>query len=76
MVKGVAPDLARRARQRLVEIDRARTPSDLGALPGRRLERLLGDRAGQLSVRVNAQWRICFTWRDGEAHDVWFGDHH
>lgn len=43
---------------------------DLRVPPGNRLEALRGDRAGQHSIRVNDQWRICLVWKDGEAHDV------
>ncbi|MCF2570971.1 type II toxin-antitoxin system RelE/ParE family toxin [Brevibacterium sp. UCMA 11754] len=43
---------------------------DLRVLPGNRLERPVGDRRGQHSIRVNAQWRLCFVWRDGGADDV------
>ena len=43
---------------------------DLGSPPGNRLERLGGDRAGQHSIRINDQWRICFVWKGGDAHEV------
>jgi len=43
---------------------------DLAASPGNRLEKLLGDSAGQYSIRINDQWRICFTWKDDGPHDV------
>ena len=44
--------------------------------PGNRLERLRGDRAGQWSIRINDQWRICFEWRDGDAYEVEIVDYH
>jgi len=44
--------------------------------PGNRLERLHGDREGQHSIRINNQYRICFVWRDGNAHDVEVVDYH
>jgi proteic killer suppression protein len=44
--------------------------------PGNRLERLKGDRAGQWSIRVNDQWRVCFVWRDGNAENVEIVDYH
>ena len=44
--------------------------------PGNRLEGLSGDRSGQHSIRVNDQWRICFVWKDGNAHDVEIVDYH
>lgn len=48
----------------------------LRAPPGNRLEALLGDRAGQHSIRINEQWRICFRWTDGSAYDVEICDYH
>jgi toxin HigB-1 len=44
--------------------------------PGNRLEAMQGDRAGQHSIRINDQWRICFVWRDGAAQDVEIVDYH
>ncbi len=49
---------------------------DLRSPPGNRLERLSGDRAGQHSIRINDQWRICFVWKDGDAHEVEICDYH
>ena len=49
---------------------------DLRIPPGNRLERLPGDRRGQHSIRVNAQWRLCFTWHEGGADDVELVDYH
>jgi toxin HigB-1 len=49
---------------------------DLRSPPGNRLEKLRGDREGQHSIRVNDQWRICFTWTDGGAHHVEIIDYH
>ena len=49
---------------------------DLRVPPGNRLERLKGDRAGQHSIRINDQWRICFRWSGGDAHDVEITDYH
>lgn len=57
-------------------LDAAVTVDDLRVPPGNRLEKLRGDRAGQYSIRVNDQWRICFVWRDGTAHDVEIVDYH
>ena len=45
---------------------KATSLEDLRALPGNRLEALSGDRSGQYSIRINAQWRICFEWKDGQ----------
>jgi proteic killer suppression protein len=55
----------RAARLKLDRLDAAVTLGDLAALPGNRFESLLGDRKGQYSIRINAQWRICFEWPYG-----------
>lgn len=57
-------------------LDAATALDDLRVPPGNRLERLKGDRAGQHSIRINKQWRICFRWRSGHAHDVEIVDYH
>ncbi len=57
-------------------LDAASSLTDLAVLPGNRLESLKGDRDGQWSIRVNSQYRICFVWRDNEAHDVELTDYH
>ena len=49
---------------------------DLRVPPANRLEKLTGDRAGQHSIRVNDQWRICFVWKEGNAYDVEIVDYH
>ena len=49
---------------------------DLRVPPGNRLEALKGDRAGQYSIRINDQFRICFRWENGDAHDVEICDYH
>lgn len=49
---------------------------DLRVPPGNRLESLRGDRAGQFSIRINDQWRICFVWQDNDAYDVEIVDYH
>ncbi len=67
---------ARRAERRLAVLDAAPTLDALAALPSNRLEALGGDRAGQYSIRVNEQWRICFEWRDGDAYNVEIVDYH
>jgi toxin HigB-1 len=68
--------IERPARRKLLYLHRARVVQDLNAPPGNRLEALKGDRRGQHSIRINDQWRICFTWRDGDAHDVEIVDDH
>jgi len=57
-------------------LDNAQTLNDLRVPPGNRLESLSGDRAGQFSIRINEQWRICFIWEDGDAFDVEIVDYH
>jgi proteic killer suppression protein len=70
------PEVQRRAHRKLLLLDGAESLDDLRVPPGNRLERLTGDRAGQHSIRVNDQWRICFRWRDRAAHDVEICDYH
>jgi proteic killer suppression protein len=55
------------ARKRLLILDSATSRRDLMLLPSNRFEALGGDRAGQYSIRINEQWRICFKWADGDA---------
>ena len=62
--------------RKLVAVDAAEQLADLRVPPGNRLEKLRGDRAGQHSIRVNEQWRICFRWKDGNAYDVEIVDYH
>jgi proteic killer suppression protein len=61
---------ARQAELRLDRLEAATGLADLAALPGNRLEALKGDRAGQFSIRINDQWRICFSWPDGSPGPV------
>jgi toxin HigB-1 len=68
--------IARPALRKLRIVHRAATLDDLRAPPGNRLELLRGDRAGQYSIRVNDQFRICFRWEDGDAFDVELTDYH
>ena len=69
------PDIQRTARRKLLQIDAAIQLLDLRVPPGNRLESLKGERAGQYSIRINDQWRICFRWEAG-AHDVEVVDYH
>jgi proteic killer suppression protein len=64
------------ARRKLKAIDAARAIEDLRVPPGNRLEKLSGDRKGQWSIRINDQWRVCFRWESGDAHDVGITDYH
>jgi proteic killer suppression protein len=70
------PDIQKTARRKLVYLDDAEDLRDLLAPPGNRLEKLYGDRAGQHSIRINKQWRICFKWVGGNARDVEIDDYH
>jgi proteic killer suppression protein len=63
-------------RRKLGMLDGATELHDLKCLPGNRLERLRGDRRGQYSIRINSQYRICFSWRDRDAYDVEVTDYH
>jgi toxin HigB-1 len=75
-VRSVDHRVIERARRKLQVIHAAQSLEELRAVPGNRLEVLRGDRKGQHSIRINQQWRICFVWRDGEAHEVEFADYH
>ena len=75
-VKKLPTDVAERAKRKLDLIDAAADLRFLSVPPGNRLETLSGNRAGQLSIRVNDQWRICFRWLEGNAFDVEFCDYH
>lgn len=64
------------ARRKLEYLDAAGVLADLRVPPGNRLEALKDNRAGQYSIRVNEQFRVCFRWQDGDAHDVEITDYH
>lgn len=64
------------ALRKLVILDGAERLQDLRIPPGNRLEKLSGDREGQYSIRINDQWRICFVWSEGDAHEVEITDYH
>ncbi len=67
---------ARQAYKRLEILEAAPTKEALMRLPSNRFEALGGDRAGQYSIRINDQWRICFQWSDGDAYEVEIADYH
>ncbi|MBW1714062.1 MAG: type II toxin-antitoxin system RelE/ParE family toxin [Deltaproteobacteria bacterium] len=69
-------DIQRVALRKLRMLNRATSLDDLRAPPGNRLEVLKDDRKGQHSIRINDQWRVCFVWRDGDAHQVEIVDYH
>jgi proteic killer suppression protein len=75
-VKALPPQVQDAVRRKLKAIDAARAIDDLRVPPGNRLEKLAGDRKGQWSIRFNDQWRACFRWESGDAHDVQITDHH
>jgi proteic killer suppression protein len=64
------------ALRKLRLINAANSVNDLRIPPGNRLEMLKGNRSGQYSIRIHDQWRICFTWQEGEANDVEITDYH
>lgn len=74
--KGFPADLVRRAELKLAQIDAAYSLEDLRIPPSNRLEQLYGDRKGQHSIRINQQWRVCFTWDGVNAFDVEIVDYH
>jgi proteic killer suppression protein len=69
-------DIQAAALRKLRMLNQARVLADLRVPPANRLERLKGDRAGQHSIRINDQWRICFTWNSGGPADVQIIDYH
>lgn len=69
-------EIQRTARRKLLYLDDAEDLQDLLAPPGNRLEKLKGARAGQYSIRINDQCRICFRWIGGKARDVEIVDYH
>jgi proteic killer suppression protein len=64
------------ARRKMDLVVMATQLGDLAAPSGNRLEKLMGDRAGRWSIRVNTRYRICFRWEDGNAHEVEIVDYH
>ncbi len=72
----LARPLQRAALRKLLLIDAAEFLDDLRVPPGNRLEKLVGDREGQHSIRINDQWRVCFRWEGGDALDVEITDYH
>ena len=74
--KGFDTKLARIALRKLTMLDAAESLSDLRVPPGNRLERLAGERKGQHSIRINAQWRICFRWTKAGPERVEIVDYH
>jgi len=69
-------DIQNAARRKLRMLNNASTLDDLRIPPANRLEALKGNRKGQHSIRINDQWRVCFRWHKGDAHDVEILDYH
>jgi proteic killer suppression protein len=75
-VRKLGAEVQRVALRKLRQLDAAVSLEDLRVPPGNRLEKLRRDRAGQHSIRINDQWRVCFRWVGGDAHDVEIVDYH
>jgi len=75
-VRRLPRDVQVTARRKLKLIDAATSLESLRVPPGNRLEALRGDRKGQWSIRINDQWRICFSWTRGDAFEVEIADYH
>jgi len=69
-------DIQQVALRKLRMINSAKSLNDLTIPPANRLEKLIGEREGQHSIRINDQWRICFIWREGDAYGVEITDYH
>lgn len=64
------------AEKKLIQLQAAEVLDDVGRFPGNHLEQLRGDRSGQYGIRINLQYRICFSWKDRAASDVEIVDYH
>jgi toxin HigB-1 len=69
-------EIQQRALNKLAMLNRSQNINDLRVPPSNHLERLSGDRGGQYSIRINQQWRICFSWSAGRVYDVAITDYH
>jgi proteic killer suppression protein len=72
----IPPKIQKRAAMRLLQLNSATQIGDLATPPFNRLEQLQGDRAGQWSIRIHDQYRLCFRFVDGDGYDVEIADHH
>ena len=70
------PEIQRNARRKLEVLNATRALDDLRVPPGNHLEKLVANRQGQHSIRINKRWRICFRWGRGDAYDVEIVDYH
>ena len=75
-IKGFPANLLAAVERKIQAVDNAHVLADLRSPPGNRLEALKGDRAGQHSIRINDQWRICFIWTEAGAEEVEIVDYH
>ncbi len=75
-VPSIDPRIHRVALRKLRQVEAAEALDELRTPPGNRLEALKGDRAGQYSIRINDQWRICFVWTDSGPEEVEIVDYH
>ena len=75
-MRWLPPDIRRRARMRLQRVVAATEITDLRVPPSHRLEALRGNRAGQYSIRINEQWRVCFVWTEQGAIGIEVVDYH
>jgi proteic killer suppression protein len=75
-VRHFPSDVYRVAQRKLAMLDAATQLKDLTVPPSNRLEKLKGDRKGEYSIRINDQWRVCFNWKNNDAHDVEIADYH
>ncbi|MBA4393654.1 MAG: plasmid maintenance system killer [Desulfobacca sp.] len=69
-------DIQQVALRKLRMLNNVKSLNDLKVPPANRLEKMKGNREGQLSIRINDQWRICFKWKNGDAHEVEITDYH
>jgi proteic killer suppression protein len=74
--KRLPPNLLQLAWRKLAILNATEQLKDLRVPPGNHLEQLSGSSAGQFSIRINDQWRICFEWREGNAYEVEIMDYH
>lgn len=74
--KAVPEQLREKAVAKLLSVDIATNVEELRVPPGNRLHKLSGDREGQWSISINKQFRVCFMFEDGDAHDVEVSDYH
>lgn len=75
-VRGLPREVQQAGLRKLRMLNSAKSTQDLRSPPGNRLEKLKGDRAGQYSIRINDQWRVCFDWSGGDAFDVEITGYH